>query len=411
MKIAVIGSGSAGILSLCHLLKYLPEHVCDLEIYSISDPSIPPISIGESANPVFLDTIRDCLKFDEEELFEKGYIDATLKVRTLYKNWRKEDFFNPLFAVDEDIEQTYAIHFNTFKIKDFVFDLLRKEYPDTFIELYGNVASVKNVGNAVDVSVDGKSYVFDFVVDCRGFPKEYGHQYKVLPMPLNHGLVHNVEESHSYNDWQYTLHQATEDGWLFGVPLRTRTSYGYLFNDEITDVDTAKNNFAKLLNVEVGSLQNIEHKFRSYYTKKLIDGRIIRNGNCAVFLEPMFANSLWLYDYAIRLGYDHILGNTDNVDELNFLFVQKAQSIHDFICVYYKRGSIFNTPFWEYASKYAEESLKDSLMLSSVNERFKFMKEHNCRLPDHEVLQFCPFSISTLIKIGKFFNYDKWNIN
>ena len=48
MKIAVLGVGTAGITSLCHLLGWLPSTV---EITSIYDPNIKILGIGESSTP------------------------------------------------------------------------------------------------------------------------------------------------------------------------------------------------------------------------------------------------------------------------------------------------------------------------------------------------------------------------
>ncbi len=398
-KLAIIGTGSAGILSICHMLTYLNDY----DIYSINDPKIPPLGIGESTNPVFFSTMWNCLGVTLEDLFSNGYLDASIKYGTLYKNWREEDFLNPLFG--EKMHQ--AIHFNTHKIKDFAFNILREKYRGKFFEIQGTVDSLKNLENSVQVLIDGKTNIFEFVIDCRGFPKDNFDDYEFLDMPVNHGLIHNIEGDFSYNTWGYTLHQATEDGWMFGVPLRTRISYGYLFNDNFTNVDEAKSNFSKVIGVKEDGLQKIEYKFKSHYVKNFINKRIIKNGNCSVFFEPMFANSLWLYDYNNRLSYSYIVEEM-NSEELNYLFYKKVKTVHDLICYYYKGGSNFNSKFWNYAKTYSECSLKSSMFVELTNDVFKFMNKTSSKV--RNVYEFSPYSIDNLAKLDNFLGYNNWQL-
>ena len=53
MKIAVIGTGTAGILSIAFVLAYAPEPV---EVYSIHNPKKPILGIGESTSTCLLYT-------------------------------------------------------------------------------------------------------------------------------------------------------------------------------------------------------------------------------------------------------------------------------------------------------------------------------------------------------------------
>ena len=60
-KLAVIGVGSAGILSLCHFLSNMDE---TWEITSIHNPSKKIQGIGESSNPAFLNALERGLGFE-----------------------------------------------------------------------------------------------------------------------------------------------------------------------------------------------------------------------------------------------------------------------------------------------------------------------------------------------------------
>lgn len=397
-KIAILGVGSAGILSICHFLNYIE----DFEIVSIHDPKIPIVGIGESANPVFWHTIFQALGVSENDLFNSGELDATLKLGALYKNWRREHFVNPLFGIQEG--RSIAIHFDTFKFKQFAFNILKEKYKNRFSEIEGTVLDIENNNDDIKVCVNEIYHTFDYVIDCRGFPKENLDTYTFLTMPLNSCLVHNIEGEYEYDEFPYTLHEATKDGWMFMVPLRKRKSYGYLYNSNITDKKTAKENFAKLIEIDVEKLESTEFNFKSYYTKKLINGRLMRCGNLAVFLEPMFANSLWLYDYCNRLIYDKIINNYSE-EQLNYLFNIKVKSIHDLICYYYNGGSVYDTSFWNYAKSYSNMIMKNSLYIKTMDDAFTYMKEHNTQI---EVNHFCPFSTDTIKKVDNFLGYNRW---
>ena len=392
LKIGIIGVGSGGILSICHMLHYLP-----CQVYSIYDPEIPSVGIGESTGPVFWSTMEACLNVSFDELLESGQLDATKKYGTFYKNWREQDFLNPLFG-NEEFENA-AIHFNTHKIKDYAFNILREKYKERFIEIQGKVLNVNDKKDYVTVDVNNVNYEFDYIIDCRGFSKNL-EEYVVLPMPINHCLVHNIPSKEGI-DWNHTLHQATKNGWMFGVPLTNRLSYGYLFNDNITKIEEAKIDFSKILDVDVNDMDKIEFKFNSYYAKKVINNRVMKNGNLAFFLEPMFANSLWMYDFINRLIVGKIKGVKEG--ELNFRFQTKSKQIHDIICYNYKGGSIYDSQFWKYAGEYSKPKFENSLFFLEIKERLQFMDENNCDIDFN-----FPFGPKNLKIMDKNFEYGTW---
>ena len=372
-KIAVIGVGSGGIQSLCHLLSYLSK---EWKVYSIYDPTIPIVGIGESTNPSFLEAIEygiDFNHFIKDDMYD---LDATLKLGTHYINWRPNEFTNPF------IQGGLALHFNTFKLKDFAMNRFPKIWGDKFNIIEGKVNSMQNLKECVEVEVDNVKHQFDFVVDCRGFPKDFT-DYVTTEGPLNHCLVHNMPPE----EMNYTTHVASKDGWMFEVPLKSRKSCGYLFNDTITTTDEARRNFSELIGVPESDMEKIEFKFRPYYAKNVIDNRIIKNGNLAVFFEPMFGNSLYLYDAVNRLimqyiqqlegcKYDSIAWERIQ-NNLNEQFVYRATAVEDMIAFHYQGGSNFDTPFWRYASDYGKNKTKVSKHLQRVLEPVRAVKVNN----------------------------------
>jgi tryptophan halogenase len=333
IKLAIIGLGSAGIQSICHFLSYLNK---DSEVWSIYDPNIKILGIGESTNPSFTTMLE--LGTDFDIMRDLNELDATYKLGTYYINWRKQEFLNPLLS------GSLAIHFNNFKLKDYAIPRLKDKWREKFKVLEGKVDFINNNINNVEIYINNKVYSFDFLIDCRGFPESYNDYHVFDDAPVNSALVHNIYGVSK--SWNYTVHKATKDGWMFEVPLSSRHSYGYLYNKNITSVEQARINFSKEIGVELTDLENIEYNFKSYYTKNLIENRIIKNGNRSVFFEPMFANSLWLYDQVNRIAWDYINQKVDQ-DLGNYHFVDCCVMVHDMIHFHYHGGSIFNSDFWQ----------------------------------------------------------------
>jgi hypothetical protein len=363
-SLAVIGVGSAGILSLAHFCASFDN---SWDIVSIHNPSIKIVGIGESTNPAVIQTLEYGLNFSIlDDLLE---IDGTHKFATRFIDWKDHYIDSPL------LEGRSAIHFNNFKLKEFAFKRLQELWPEKFKSIVGNVNGIENTYNdslqntGVTVLVDNEEYNFDYVIDCRGFPKDYTGYTICDKMPVNHCLVHNIMEP---GTWQYTGHRATPDGWMFEIPLTSRQSYGYLFNKNVTDKQTAKDNFSKLINVPVDQLDSIEYSFISYYANEAADGRIFKNGNSFGFFEPMSATSMYMYSKLNRIYEDHIIAEANNNGHVLSSTNSKANTLvnqlQDLICFFYHGGSKYKTPFWEMAVKNATDRVTSSGLIEYLKQ-------------------------------------------
>ena len=367
-NIAVIGLGSSGILSLSHLLYFLPD---DFTVTSISDPNTPILGIGESTNPSFIAALERGADLRVHEEVIEGSMKATVKYGTQMINWREHTFVNPL------IGGTLALHIDTFELKKFALPRFRSKWKSKFKEIHGNVNFVTDLGDKVVVGIDGIDHYYDYVMDCRGGIKAYD-DYTVVENPTNHCLVHNVMEG---SNTGFTGHTATKDGWMFTVPLQHRTSYGYLFNNLITDVDTAKENFSKEIGVPIDQLDTTEYKFTSYYANTIFKNRIALNGNRAVFFEPMFANSLYMYEGINRLFFDIIMRDDVDMFEYNKLVIEGAQNVQLMIAFFYHGGSTYSTPFWGNAVTNSTDLLIKSSKIKDTSDRYKTFYTSGKTLP------------------------------
>lgn len=389
-KLAVIGVGTAGIQSLCHFLTYL--NGSEFEVYSISDPSIPILGIGESTNPSFIQSIELATNFSFYS--DLNNLNGTYKLGSYYRNWRKHDFINPF------LYGSLSVHFDTNEFHTFAIPRLQQKWGSKFNLIHGKVTELKNIDEGVLVGIDDKNYYFfDYVIDCSGFPNNFDDYDNADIDTVNKCFVFD-DFSKKNEQWNYTLHQATPDGWMFGIPLQKRTSYGYLFDSTITSETRALNNFSEIINHEVSSSNVRTYSFRSYKAKRINDGRIFKNGNKIAFFEPLFGNSQQFY-FNTNLRIFNMINSDmcrDVIEDQNKQHLDNLKLVEGIINYTYHGGSVFDTDFWKkvvvksknslYDNSFFIEAIKDSKEgitnnYHSGNMNFIF-EEHALRLIDSD---------------------------
>jgi tryptophan 7-halogenase len=359
-KLGVIGAGSAGILSLVHFCTWLDN---DWEVYSIYNPAKPILGIGESTNGEFIALLERGIRFGLGNKTDLDALDATLKFGSRFKNWREHSWINPL------LNGNTAIHFNNFNFKNFAFERLHKLWPQQFRILEGDVQAMANHTDRVVVTVNGENHEFDFIVDCMGTPASFENYVISDCSPVNRCQIHSVKD---FEFEPFTDHIAHKNGWMFGVPLQSRKTFGYLYNDTITPKEEAIADMKQLLGVT--EIEDKEYKFQCYYTRNMATGRICKNGNKALFFEPLVANSIFVYLNTNRLIYDYIKGTTD-VDKTNAAFVKMVQEMEDIISYYYQGGSTFTSKFWDYATRHTKARMKDRQEFKDIMSTYRSLKE------------------------------------
>lgn len=318
-KIAVVGAGNAGCISACQLLDFgggAGKNLFDVKIYH--DPNTPIEKVGQGSTYTVFNMISRVLNLN---WYDKNLIDATYKYGILYRNWGSSG---------KDMMHNFpmsnmASHYIPKKLSDVV--------------LNSNLFEVEE-----KCVVDPESEIdADYIFDCRGRNHNKETEYTKLTNPLNSVLLYSSPNKTSID---YTHCEATPDGWCFIIPNIDSTSYGYLYNKNITSKDEAENNFKSQFNVP-----KVDHSldFDNYVAKSMFHGeRTILNGNRFCFIEPLEATSTDLYQYISNLACKHILSNTskEQCDQQSF---EEVKRIEQFILWHYQTGSKFNSPFWDYA--------------------------------------------------------------
>ena len=339
MKLTVLGAGNAGCLTALHFSCYT-KHVPDFEVELIYDKNIPPEKVGQATllDPPLL--LWDALNLN----WYDNPIKATPKTGILFENWGKvkDKFFHPLAF------PTVSLHYDPAEMQKTVLESGQFKVTDNHIKDYSEVDS-------------------DYIFDCRGKPnlktKEDWEFYDELRNPLNACILGRSNEKEPDVYWTRTV--ATPDGWCFVIPNTTHTtSYGYLFNSDITSEEEAKKNFNDLFGIESDDIV----KFQKYVaTNPIIDERIILGGNKLFFLEPLEATAVQAHLQWARYVYDWMISNILGYPTAMSLINRYIHEIENFVIWHYQFGSKYDTPFWEYAKTFEIHDYKFHKMVDSIS--------------------------------------------
>lgn len=346
-KIAVIGAGVVGINCLLRLID--ERDPGEVEIVWIYDSSSPIFGIGESTTPDLPSQISHTTNlsiYHAQQAF-----DATVKYGNKFIGWgEKQNFIHWL-----DFHY-HGIHFDTYKFsKHFLECLPENTYDFTLLDQKITDVSITNFG----MYLNGERY--DFVIDCSGKSLLDQDSYFDIPFPtVNTCLAVRLPEP---ADWDYTITYAHKNGWMFGIPLKNRRTWGYCYDSTITTEEEALEDFKTIIKRDDIDYRKIEweQKLSAYMVHP--SGRYAKNGNALGFLEPLesFAGAYYdkasdeMVEYACR-GHMHVHGT----DELNEWYYNEM--VDDWIknlAWIYHFGSIYDTPFWRRTKSIAKQYLND----------------------------------------------------
>lgn len=341
-RIAVIGKGTAGSQAIIHYLRYMPD--CEIQWYF--DENIPVQSVGEGSNLILPINLYENLNFSHADLSK---IDATLKTGIYKTGWGKTG--NPFFHNFQP--PTVGLHFNARSLQDYIYE------------------SVKNNVTIINKNINISDIDSDYIMDCSGKPKTYEDFHKSSFIPVNAAYITQCYWDHP--KFQYTLTLARPYGWVFGIPLKNRCSIGYLFNRNIDDLSSIKDdvlNIFKEYNLTPSKTTSYL-EFENYYRKQNYEQRVVHNGNNSFFLEPLEATSIGLMSSIQRDAFD-LWNNNANLDYLNSKYLNSIKEIETIIMLHYYSGSIYDTEFWKFAKEKGKESIETAF--KSDNKFFNIVK-------------------------------------
>lgn len=331
-KIAVIGKGTAGSLSIANFIKEFPGY----EITWYSDPNKPVQSVGEGSTLEIPADLNRNLGFFFENLKE---LNGNFKTGILKDNWGKD---MPQFMHHFPVPHS-AIHFSATDLHKYVYD------------------KVKDKVTIVEEEVSPYTIDADLVLNASGTPSNFDDFNKSEYIPVN--AAHVVQCAWDYPRFSYTLAIAGKHGWIFGIPLQNRCSIGYIYNKNISTIEDLQEDMNIIFNKYnlTPSSQPNNLNFKNYYRKNNFeeDGRIVHNGNASFFLEPLEATSLTIASQVYRSA-NEILKGSLTASQANDKFIKFLERIELMIMLHYVAGSKFDTPFWRNAQELGIRRIEQS---------------------------------------------------
>lgn len=328
MKIAVVGKGTSSIITT--LVCLLNGH--KVEIFYDKDK--PHLSVGESTTPHIGELIYKVFEISIGNLLDKNIV--SLKNGVKFINWGNSNVFRHHFH-----NNNIAFHFDSSTFNPCLHNLLEQIGVVYYNE---KVNSYKNENN--HISINSKEY--DFAFFCSGWNTADNDYESPILETVNTALLY---EKNEIADPFYTLHEATEHGWQFGLPFPNNniTKHGYLFNRNIDTIDKVR---------ERTNLHNSKLlEWNPKYSKSLLKNKFVAlNGNSLFFHEPLQALSLYYYrTFAEMVCLFLENRNHDNFELTNTQYREKIIDYQLSLAWHYQYGSNYKSNFWKQVQKKSKE--------------------------------------------------------
>jgi hypothetical protein len=163
------------------------------------------------------------------------------------------------------------------------------------------VAGVERNGETGDITAlvldDNSRLEGDFFIDATGFRKQiivkaleapwksYAHE-----LPVNRALPFWVDIKPGDELANYTRAWAQSSGWMWQIPTRTRYGCGYVYSDEFSTPEQAKEEVERVLGHEIEARSDI--RFQIGRLEKAWIGNCVAVGLSSSFLEPLESTSI-----------------------------------------------------------------------------------------------------------------------
>ena len=352
-KIAVIGRGTAGSLAAASVTRLHPDS--DHELHHIYDSRIPVIGVGEGSWPSLVQELQQLTNLPHETIQQR--LNGTRKYGVAFEGWgcRNRNFTH--YFTPQQV--SYAYHLSA----DVMADLLREGTRARHID--ANVLNITRVNGGAQVEFDGRAPErYDLVFDARGFPRELhpDRHIDISFIPTNTAVIRRCPaiipepQDGPVVSHTYTRAVARPHGWVFVIPLTVHTSYGYIFNRDVSSLAEVEADFDEFL--ETDGVAEFEQRavipFPNFVHRQIYDGVVARVGNAAAFMEPLEATAIvsaqiqigMVLQIRLNRPIEHLERDAPKV---NRFLVNNMLCYGLFVGWHYSRGSRYDSEFWRYA--------------------------------------------------------------
>ena len=359
-SIVIIGGGTAA-WATAH--QFLNKTNYDVKIKVVNTPEIPIIGVGESTTGRFYDLINlsgNRTGLNEEEFLKET--ESTYKIGIKHSDWHTvgKSFYSPIgdnyenelkyphedydymriyhIATEQSYNKTFqsrlmhenklhivdghdvfkgtkfapiAYHLDTFKVGQYFKRKALEQERCEYIEGKVVDTELNSDGYVTSIKTDtGQKIEGDLFVDCSGFArvlidKVYDNKFVSYENELlvNRALNFNIKHNENKKIPNYTHAWAQKYGWLWEIPTQTRMGCGYVFSDNYTTPEKAKEEIESVLGKEIEIQRDI--KFKAGRLEKLWIKNVLSTGLASGFVEPLEATSI----HATTIQITHFIEN------------------------------------------------------------------------------------------------------
>ena len=385
-KFVVVGAGTAGAISAAIIKKHWGNEV-DVSVYY--DKSKKIIGVGESTAPGILFFLKSLGLTTEEIIRELPMV--TLKMGINFKNWIPDTSFFHGFAEVPKYLNCSSLHailndsYNggvnscnaTNTVQDKPFDeweelglhIDTQEFSDyVFKKMEGEITLVDDI--VTEVNVDDKSNTIkniicknsgiveaDYFIDASGFEsiifKHLNPKWNDIKeyLPLDKALSQEIDNKNNEIP-SHTLAEATDNGWIWAIPVADKIRTGYLYSSKFLSDEEARKKYNDWLikNHNVNLKNDKTIKFRSGYYENSFIGNCMAVGLASGFVEPLeaLASQMILNQLSAFTNYSSSLNNLDfdreRINNENRHFIDANIK---FVALHYVTNRT-DSEFWKY---------------------------------------------------------------
>ena len=356
-KIAVVGRGTAGSIAAASVTHLHPD--IDHELHHIYDSRIPTIGVGEGSWPGLVQQLRQLTNLPHETIQQR--LKGTRKYGVVFEGWGRlnRDFIH--YFTPQQV--SYAYHLSADLMADLLHESTRARHIDA------KVVNITRVEGGAQVEFEGLAPErYDLVFDARGFPTGlHPDQHIDIPfIPTNTAVIRRCpaiikeEQNGPVLQPTYTRAIARPHGWIFVIPLTAHTSYGYIFNSDISSLAEVESDFDAAL--ETYGVSEFEHRavipFPNFVHRHMYDGAVARIGNAAAFMEPLEATAIvsaqLQVGMVLHIRLNRSVENRErDAPVVNRFLTNTMLCFGLFVGWHYSCGSKYDSGFWRYARDHA----------------------------------------------------------
>jgi len=410
-KVAVLGRGTAGSLAAASVSRLLPEG--EYELHHIYDSRIPVIGVGEGSWPSLVAELHRLTNLPHDIVQQR--LMGTRKYGIGFEGWgrRNQDFIH-YFSPQQ---VSYAYHLSA----DLLGDLLHESTNAHHIDR--KVLNITRVDGGAEVEFeDREPERYDLVFDARGFPRQHDPEQHIdiSFIPTNKAIIRRCpaiieeEPGKAATQFTYTRSIARPHGWVFVIPLTAHTSYGYVYNNEISSQEEVEADFDELL--ETDGVAEFEQRaviaFPNFVHRRIYDGAVARVGNAAAFMEPLEATAIVFAQLQIGMVLQMRFNRPPefherDVEVVNRFLINYVLCSGLFVGWHYSLGSIHDSEFWRYARAGAwaqhrtatDPEKVDCSALRKFDEMFELLKQPYIDKADWE--RMCGFPVTSYAQMAQ----------